>query len=80
VRAGDGVARGRIGRETQLSIADIILTGVHQSGESRYELLRALASDEALDRMSAAFATQRYREHEFGDSMLIERSPRTSRA
>jgi S-adenosylmethionine:tRNA ribosyltransferase-isomerase len=31
VRAGDGVARGRIGRETELSVADAILTGVHQT-------------------------------------------------
>ena len=74
VQAGDGVARGRIGRETQLSVADVILTGVHQPGESHYELLGAFASPSALDRMSAAVATHRYRDHEFGDSVLIERS------
>jgi S-adenosylmethionine:tRNA ribosyltransferase-isomerase len=74
LRAGDGVARGRIGRETRISVADGILTGVHQPGESHYELLRAFASDAALERMSAALAKHRYREHEFGDSVLIERA------
>ena len=73
VSAGDGVARGRIGRETELSVVDAILTGVHRPGESHYELLRAFASDAALDRLSAAVATHRYRDHEFGDSVLIER-------
>ena len=43
VKAGDGVARGRIGLKTQVCVADAILTGVHQPGESHYELLRAFA-------------------------------------
>ena len=53
VRAGDGVAHGRIGRETRLRVVDAILTGVHQPGESHFELLRAFADDAVLDRMSA---------------------------
>jgi S-adenosylmethionine:tRNA ribosyltransferase-isomerase len=79
VSAGPGVARGRIGREAELSVVDAILTGVHQPAESHYELLRAFASDAALDRISADVARLRYRGHEFGDSVLIERPPRTSR-
>ncbi len=75
VRTGDGVARGRIGRETQLRVVDAILTGVHQPGESHYELLRAFAPDATLESMSAAVTAHGYRDHEFGDSMLIERSP-----
>ena len=75
VQAGDGVARGRIGRETQLRVADVILTGVHQPGESHYELLRAFAPDATLESMSAAVTAHRYRDHEFGDLVLIERSP-----
>jgi S-adenosylmethionine:tRNA ribosyltransferase-isomerase len=75
VRAGDGVARGRIGRETQLSVADAILTGVHQRGESHYELLRAFAPGTTLESMSGAVTAHGYRDHEFGDSVLIERSP-----
>jgi len=78
VCAGDGVARGRIGRETRLRVVDAILTGVHQPGESHFELLRAFAEDTVLDRMSAVLAARGYRGHEFGDSMLIARRTRVS--
>lgn len=73
VRAGDGVATGRIGQETPLRVADAILTGVHRPGESHYELLRAFASDAALEKLAAEAEAHGYRPHEFGDSMLIER-------
>jgi S-adenosylmethionine:tRNA ribosyltransferase-isomerase len=73
VRAGDGIARGRIGRETGLCVVDAILTGVHQPGESHFELLRAFADDARLERISVSVAERGYRTHEFGDSMLIER-------
>jgi S-adenosylmethionine:tRNA ribosyltransferase-isomerase len=73
VSAGDGLARGRIGRLTELRIVDAILTGVHRPGESHYELLRAFAPEAALERISAALARLRFRDHEFGDSVLIER-------
>ncbi len=42
---GRGRGRGRIGRGTKLRMVDAILTGVHQPGESHYELLRAFADD-----------------------------------
>jgi S-adenosylmethionine:tRNA ribosyltransferase-isomerase len=74
VRAGDGVARGRIGGETQLRVVDAILTGVHQPGESHFELLRAFAPDEILERLAAALEERCYRGHEFGDSVLVERT------
>jgi S-adenosylmethionine:tRNA ribosyltransferase-isomerase len=76
VRSGDGVARGSIGRETPLRVADAILTGVHQPGESHFELLRAFAHDAVLEQMSEAFARLGYRPHELGDSMVIERGTR----
>ncbi|TIP90957.1 MAG: S-adenosylmethionine:tRNA ribosyltransferase-isomerase, partial [Mesorhizobium sp.] len=41
VRAGNGIATGRIARDTRLHVVDAILTGVHQPGESHFELLRA---------------------------------------
>jgi S-adenosylmethionine:tRNA ribosyltransferase-isomerase len=74
VSAGDGIARGRIVRETPLRVADAILTGVHQPGESHFELLRAFAPDVLLERMSAELEEHRYRAHEFGDSVLVERT------
>ena len=76
VRAGDGVASGRISRETPLRVVDAILTGVHEPGESHFELLRGFADDAVLDRASAALVEFGYSAHEFGDSILIERQPR----
>jgi S-adenosylmethionine:tRNA ribosyltransferase-isomerase len=76
VRIGEGVARGRIVRETPLRVADAVLTGVHQPGDSHFELLRAFANDAVLRQMSEAFTRLGYRPHEFGDSVLIERCAR----
>ena len=56
-----------------LHVVDAILTGVHQPGESHYELLRAFADDKVLERVRAAVEERDYRAHEFGDSLLIER-------
>ena len=72
---GTGLRRNRIGCETRLRLVDAILTGIHQPGESHFELLRAFANEPVLNRISAAAIDRGYREHEFGDSMLIERQP-----
>jgi S-adenosylmethionine:tRNA ribosyltransferase-isomerase len=77
IRPGKGVASGRMGRETRLRVVDAILTGVHQAGESHFELLEAFADDEALSRVSALAVSRGYRNHEFGDSMLLERQAST---
>ena len=73
VRAGNGIASGRIGRQTPIHVVDAILTGVHQPGESHFELLKAFANDAVLAKISEAFSKHSYRSHEFGDSLLIER-------
>lgn len=73
VRAGKGTARGRIGADTTLQVVDTILTGVHQPGESHFELLRAFADDSVLQRIHEAATERHYRTHEFGDSLLIQR-------
>lgn len=73
VRAGQGVASGRIRRGARLRVVDAILTGVHEAGESHYELLRAFADDGLLERVAEAAKERGYRLHEFGDSWLIER-------
>ncbi|MER8519693.1 S-adenosylmethionine:tRNA ribosyltransferase-isomerase [Mesorhizobium sp. M0644] len=75
VRAGKGIATGRMARGTPLRVVDAIFTGVHQPGESHFELLRAFADDALLAKASTAFAAYRYRAHEFGDSMLLNRQP-----
>jgi S-adenosylmethionine:tRNA ribosyltransferase-isomerase len=75
VRAGGGVASGRITRGTRLQVVDAILTGIHQRGESHFELLRAFADDTVLHQISAKISAHSYRNHEFGDSLLVESHP-----
>jgi S-adenosylmethionine:tRNA ribosyltransferase-isomerase len=75
VHAGGGVASGRITRGTPLQVVDAILTGIHQPGESHFELLRAFADDAVLNQVSAKIGAHRYRSHEFGDSLLVECRP-----
>jgi S-adenosylmethionine:tRNA ribosyltransferase-isomerase len=71
IRAGEGLARLRIGPATRLRVVDAIVTGVHEAGTSHHELLRAFAADEVLARAGAALEAQGYRTHEYGDSVLI---------
>ena len=73
VHPGDGIASGRIGKKTGLRVVDAILTGVHQPGESHFELLRAFARDAVLDEISRNLTAHAYRTHEFGDSLLLYR-------
>ena len=73
VRAGDGIADQRIGRDTRLGVVDVILSGTHEPETSHYDVLRAFASEPELGRASVELETHGYRTHEFGDSVLIER-------
>ena len=73
LRAGEGVATQRIGRTTKLRVADAIVSGTHEPGSSHYELLRAFVNDAVLARMSEQLEQHRYRTHEFGDSIFVER-------
>jgi S-adenosylmethionine:tRNA ribosyltransferase-isomerase len=73
VRPGRGVATQRLGPFSRLRVVDAILSGTHEPGSSHYQLLRAFVDDEALAKASAALDAGRYRTHEFGDSMLIEK-------
>jgi S-adenosylmethionine:tRNA ribosyltransferase-isomerase len=74
VCAGEGLATQRIGPGTPLRVVDAILTGTHEPGTSHYELLRAFTDDATLRRASEELEAHHYRTHEFGDSVLIERS------
>jgi S-adenosylmethionine:tRNA ribosyltransferase-isomerase len=73
LRPGDGVATQRIG-PGPLRIVSAILSGTHEPGSSHYQLLRAFLDDGTLERASAHLDSLRYRTHEFGDSVLIERA------
>jgi len=76
LRAGAGVATLRIGESTRLKIVDAILTGTHPPGTSHYALLRAFVDEPTLCRVTRELDAHAYRTHEFGDSMLVERSAR----
>src|SRR5215472_7157294 len=71
--AGEGVATNRIGRDTPLRVADAIPSGVHEVGTSHFELLRAFAPDDIVQAADHALNLLRYRTHEFGDLVFLER-------
>jgi S-adenosylmethionine:tRNA ribosyltransferase-isomerase len=72
IRAGHGVATGRITANTKRRIVDAILSGVHEPETSHYQLLTAFTDAETLERADEMMAARGYRSHEFGDSVLIE--------
>jgi S-adenosylmethionine:tRNA ribosyltransferase-isomerase len=73
LKAGSGRATNRLGSATRLKLVDAILSGVHAAGESHFELLRAFASDDSLKKMTELLEVRGFRNHEFGDFVLIER-------
>jgi S-adenosylmethionine:tRNA ribosyltransferase-isomerase len=73
VRPGERVAKLRIDSSTPLKVVDALLTGTHEPGSSHYALLRAFVDESTLKRMDRELDARRYRTHEFGDSMLVER-------
>ncbi|HEX5419717.1 MAG TPA: S-adenosylmethionine:tRNA ribosyltransferase-isomerase [Gammaproteobacteria bacterium] len=72
--AGFGIATQRLGPASSLKVVDAILSGTHEPGTSHFELLRAFVDDETLSAAAAELEAAGYRTHEFGDSVLIERS------
>jgi S-adenosylmethionine:tRNA ribosyltransferase-isomerase len=74
VRAGGGVATQRLGPSSPLRVVDAILSGTHEAGTSHYELLRAFLDDATLTRATLELDSRGYLTHEFGDSVLIERT------
>jgi S-adenosylmethionine:tRNA ribosyltransferase-isomerase len=73
LRAGTGIATGRIAAGTSLRVVDALLTGAHEPGTSHHALLGAFLDQRMLRRVDVALAANHYRTHEFGDSVLIER-------
>jgi S-adenosylmethionine:tRNA ribosyltransferase-isomerase len=73
VRPGSGLADTRIEAATRLRVVDAILTGIHTPETSHYRLLQAFVDDLTLRRATQEMEKLGYREHEFGDSALIER-------
>jgi S-adenosylmethionine:tRNA ribosyltransferase-isomerase len=61
----------RIGPGSRLEAVDALLTGLHQRGESHFELLRAFAPDAALAAALEHAGREGYLSHEFGDVMAV---------
>ncbi|HYL99169.1 MAG TPA: S-adenosylmethionine:tRNA ribosyltransferase-isomerase [Blastocatellia bacterium] len=76
ISAGDGLATGRIDAKTRLRVVDAILSGTHEPGTSHYQLLRAFVNDDWLNLANNKLDEWGFRTHEYGDSVLIERSRR----
>jgi S-adenosylmethionine:tRNA ribosyltransferase-isomerase len=76
VRAGHGVATGRLGRATRLQAVDAILSGTHEPGTSHYELLRAFQADDVLEAAARELDANGYLTHEFGDFVWLAYSCR----
>jgi len=74
IRAGVGLASGKIGATTRLRVVDTLLSGTHERGTSHYELLRAFVPGVTLEQMEEQLELGGYRTHEFGDSILVEKA------
>jgi S-adenosylmethionine:tRNA ribosyltransferase-isomerase len=68
---GEGRTSLRIDRHFHPRVVDGLLTGVHQPGESHFDLLQAFAPETLLRRALAHAEHEGYLAHEFGDSCLI---------
>jgi S-adenosylmethionine:tRNA ribosyltransferase-isomerase len=73
VCAGAGVADQKVSGVWRLRVVDAILSGTHEAGTSHYDLLRAFVDEATLQAITAALDDSRYRTHEYGDSIFIER-------
>jgi S-adenosylmethionine:tRNA ribosyltransferase-isomerase len=71
LRAGAGVATLRVGRAHRLRVVDGILTGMHETGTSHFDLLEAFAPRPLLEEALRHAEEQGYLGHEFGDAMLV---------
>jgi S-adenosylmethionine:tRNA ribosyltransferase-isomerase len=72
----ESIADQRLGSGTALQVVDVLVSGTHEPGTSHHELLRAFVPDERLAHTDRALAAARFRTHEFGDSVWLERVAR----
>jgi S-adenosylmethionine:tRNA ribosyltransferase-isomerase len=71
LRAGPGVTSVRLGPGHALRVVDGLLTGLHEPGESHFELLQAFAPRPLLEAALAHAVREGYLGHEFGDLSLV---------
>ncbi len=71
VRAGERIATLRVAPGYVPRVVDGLLTGVHEPGESHFDLLQAFAPRPLLETALAHARSAGYLGHEFGDSSLV---------
>jgi S-adenosylmethionine:tRNA ribosyltransferase-isomerase len=71
LREGPGVTTLRVGPDHVLRIVDGLLTGLHEPGESHFDLLQAFAPLTLLEEALAHAVREGYLGHEFGDLSLV---------
>ena len=71
LRAATGLATLRVGPGFVPRVVDGLLTGIHEPGESHFELLQAFAPRPLLEDALRHAASAGYLGHEFGDSSLV---------
>jgi S-adenosylmethionine:tRNA ribosyltransferase-isomerase len=71
LRPGEGRTALRVDGHFRRRVVDGVLTGIHQPGESHFDLLKAFAPEPLLRRAVAHAEREGYLAHEFGDSWLI---------
>ncbi len=82
VRALESAARGplagvtdlKIGPDTELSVVDALLSGMHEPGESHFQMMAAFVDLDRLVRAVRHAEQEGYCNHEFGDSTLLFRA------
>jgi S-adenosylmethionine:tRNA ribosyltransferase-isomerase len=71
LRSGRGLTTLRLGPAHSPRLVDGLLTGLHEPGESHFDLLQAFAPRPLLERALAHAAAEGYLGHEFGDLSLV---------
>jgi S-adenosylmethionine:tRNA ribosyltransferase-isomerase len=74
-----GLTDLKIGEGFVPRVVDGLLTGVHEPGTSHFRLLAAFAKPQLLTRAFEHAEREGYLGHEFGDSCLVLRGPRSGR-
>ena len=70
-RPGLSTSRLRPGQGTPLRVVDGLLSGMHEPGESHFELMAAFTDTDHLRRADRLARERGYLGHEFGDSTLL---------
>lgn len=73
--SGPGIANQRLDARSRLRVVSALLSGTHEPETSHYQLLQAFIDAKSLRHVDAELERHRFRTHEFGDSVFIERQP-----